>query len=973
MPTPWTPTSVLAQAVYAAGFLYDPGQDIIYSRMDALQRNFGYAFGYDSAALAMNAVIDCEPIFFDYDGKHWMIELWKGQYGLETGCEIGVYTRPIGSTGAGYALLDSTVGRRPGDGVPSHNLFYNCASDADRLELSATLRRNGTVLFTRGPEMHWWLTGFKWGVLSDPAQLSVDVAITLKDDAMRDAFLVGISGRPYPNLQINGTAVSFTFGQPFAQPQPPRPGPVLAAVEAANKEIVSSYNTLRFPNNDPNDVQAEFLGVAGLGILHLGDHYGLIAAQLATELGLAIGSVVTALVDGFGVAASTAEGWLNGVAPEFASWVSAVEQYFGLPLDFSCYVAVDNTQGSSDLLLAGSSATSGSYVISPPAWIPKGAVGRFVIQDPKPSISGSKGSATYAYADADLVMRAVKFTFTCPTGFASNEADASRPEWSRLAKSGNVNDPWSATVPGGGHPLYLTYAIEAAAPPAPVVTELAPATGSALGGDRIEVYGTHLQTTRQVSFGGVPAEHFTVYDDTHLWAVPPAGSGQVDVSVTTAGGTATTAGFTYIAGLPVVESVTPSSGPNTGNTPVTISGRGLDQIHTAQFGVRPEPAAPQSSSSATTSNGPGAGVVHVQVSGGPSGPSQTSDNDLFSYLGPVILSLDPPHGDEAGGTLVTIHGTGLSGATSVTFGGSLATDLVCVSDTVLTVRSPSGAGTPDVLVTALGVTSLPSMLPSHDDLYIYDGPTLESVSPSSGPDTGNTTVTLSGTMLDHVETVFFNEAAVPFTLASLTSLTAVVPPWTWQWGVTIYARSRYGSRTNMLNYVYQPTPAITGISPVSGPQDGQTTVSITGHDLMHYGPNVYFGELIGFVSSHTDTQITVETPSGTGQVPIAVDEGVNTTTVIGQYTYLSPNPLAITSLSPATGPASGGTPVIITGTGLTDVMTLSFGTRGVIFTRVSDTEIQAVAPPGTGTVYVQATTWSLTTNTPGPGSRFTYV
>src|SRR3954447_21317050 len=118
-----------------------------------------------------------------------MIELWKGQYGLETGCEVGVYTRPSGSSGTGYDLLDATVGKRPGDGVPSHNLFYDCASDADRLQLSATLSRDGTVLFTRGPEPHWWLTGFKWGVLSDPTQLSVDVAITLKDDAMRDAFL----------------------------------------------------------------------------------------------------------------------------------------------------------------------------------------------------------------------------------------------------------------------------------------------------------------------------------------------------------------------------------------------------------------------------------------------------------------------------------------------------------------------------------------------------------------------------------------------------------------------------------------------------------------------------------------------------------------------------------------------------------------------------------------------------------------
>ena len=89
MPSPWTPTSALGYAVYAAGFLYNPDQDIIYSRMDALQRSFGYAFGYDAAALGMNADLDCEPIFFDYDGKHWMIELWKGQYGLETDAKSG--------------------------------------------------------------------------------------------------------------------------------------------------------------------------------------------------------------------------------------------------------------------------------------------------------------------------------------------------------------------------------------------------------------------------------------------------------------------------------------------------------------------------------------------------------------------------------------------------------------------------------------------------------------------------------------------------------------------------------------------------------------------------------------------------------------------------------------------------------------------------------------------------------------------
>lgn len=465
MPTPWTPTSVLGHAVHAAGFSYDPAQDIIFSRMDAPQRMLGYGYGFDLAAFGISAVIDCEPIFFDYAGKHWMIELWKGQYGLETGCEIGVYTRPIGSSGIGYALLDATVGQRPGDPVASHNRFYDCASDADRLPLSATLKRNGTVLFTRGPELHWWLTGFKWGVLSTPSQLTMDVSIRLKDVAMKDAFVAAIASRPYPNKQVNGTTVSFTFAQPFALPQATLPAPVKATVEASNLQIVNAYNALHFPNNDPNQVQADFLNVTGLGILNMVDVFGQAVSQLAVGIGNDLASVVAALSDGFGVAASTIERWLNDVARGFASWVDALEDYLGLPLDFSCYVMIDNRQGTSDLRLLGSTAAFGHYIVSPPVRVAQGSVGRFVIQDPKPSIFGSEGTATYAYADKHLQMQTVVFAFECPTGFNDNTASSSRPEWQRWAKSSNPNNPWTTTVPTGGHPLYVSYVTAERQPP----------------------------------------------------------------------------------------------------------------------------------------------------------------------------------------------------------------------------------------------------------------------------------------------------------------------------------------------------------------------------------------------------------------------------------------------------------------------------------------------------------------------------
>lgn len=64
---------------------------------------------------------------------------------------------------------------------------------------------------------------------------------------------------------------------------------------------------------------------------------------------------------------------------------------------------------------------------------------------------------------------------------------------------------------------------------------------------------------------------------------------------------------------------------------------------------------------------------------------------------PAITALTPSSGPEAGGTSVTITGSDLSGATSVTFGGVEA-DFELVDATIVAV-SPAGTGSVDVLVT----------------------------------------------------------------------------------------------------------------------------------------------------------------------------------------------------------------------------------------------------------------------------------
>lgn len=186
--------------VAAYGFKYGPVQDIFYSRQYAWQRFVGYCRLYDEASGPMSMVIDCEPIYFDYAGKRWMIEFWKGQYGLTTGGEVGVY------------YTDRSDLQIPGIFMGT---FYNCVSDEDMLDMSFSLMKNGKRVFRRSGR-HWWLTGFKLGEFSDPSELSMKIRITLKDDAMRQAFLGGLRRTGYnkADYTVEGNTVGILFDKP---------------------------------------------------------------------------------------------------------------------------------------------------------------------------------------------------------------------------------------------------------------------------------------------------------------------------------------------------------------------------------------------------------------------------------------------------------------------------------------------------------------------------------------------------------------------------------------------------------------------------------------------------------------------------------------------------------------------------------------------------------------------------------------
>ena len=269
------------------------------------------------------------------------------------------------------------------------------------------------------------------------------------------------------------------------------------------------------------------------------------------------------------------------------------------------------------------------------------------------------------------------------------------------------------TTPGGTSAVVTADRFTYVAPPAPAVTAISPTSGPVAGGTSVTITGTNLSGATLVRFGTTAA---TIVSNTatEIVATSPArAAGQVDVRVTTAGGTSNTATadrFTYLAlPVPAVTAISPTSGPVAGGTSVTITGTNLTGATAVGFGTTAATIVSNTDTEiVATSPAHARGQVDVRVrtAGGTAG---TSAADRFTYVPlpvPVVTAISPTSGPIAGGTSVTITGTNLTGATAVAF-GTTAASIVSNTDTQIVVTSPAHArGQVDVRVrTAGGISS----------------------------------------------------------------------------------------------------------------------------------------------------------------------------------------------------------------------------------------------------------------------------
>ena len=165
-------------------YQYSYVDDYFYTNdKDCWQDTFGYARIYDLAAPYVVLEYDYTRVFFNYEDRDFMIQLWKGQYGyVFYGAEIGIYTKDVSDKEPGYLTF---YGKAEEEYWPTMEMtLYHETIDGEWVRE-----------FTREYDKYWWCTGFKVGHLRDvePAdELRMVTKITFKDAKMAKEFALGL-------------------------------------------------------------------------------------------------------------------------------------------------------------------------------------------------------------------------------------------------------------------------------------------------------------------------------------------------------------------------------------------------------------------------------------------------------------------------------------------------------------------------------------------------------------------------------------------------------------------------------------------------------------------------------------------------------------------------------------------------------------------------------------------------------------
>ena len=437
-----------------------------------------------------------------------------------------------------------------------------------------------------------------------------------------------------------------------------------------------------------------------------------------------------------------------------------------------------------------------------------------------------------------------------------------------------------------------------------------------------------------------------------------------------------------------------------------MSGTGFAAGATVKFGSASATGVTVASATSLTATAPaGTGTQDITVTDS-AGTSAVTAADRFTYQSavpnpPTVTAVSPSSGPSAGGTQVTVSGTGFAAGATVKFGSASATGVTVASATSLTATAPAGTGTQDITVTDTAGTSAVTAA----DRFTYQsvGPAqaiVETYSASSET-YGNNSIAADPTgigdlvilsMQLHTPSISISNVtggnvgqwsrAVSYNNAGTDTLHYEV----W-WGISTgtgssnvqvtYSASTANWPIELISTSYSTGSPATWASIASGGTSGPSSTLVTWPALRSStgGSQIYWG-----ASEEESTGTSTSTPGfssertanvncflfngtlnpSTTYAPTCGEAPANVSTAVGvifsaSASIVSASP-TVTAVSPSGGPSTGGTQVTVSGTGFAAGATVKFGSASATgVTVASATSLTATAPAGTGTQDITVT------------------
>jgi hypothetical protein len=327
-----------------------------------------------------------------------------------------------------------------------------------------------------------------------------------------------------------------------------------------------------------------------------------------------------------------------------------------------------------------------------------------------------------------------------------------------------------------------------------------------------------------------------VANDTTVNCVTPAGvAGEaVDVSATTNEGTGTLPAGYYYLGPAEFTSITPDNGLAAGGTPITIVGRFFTGTYEMWFDwekmINFTVVDDTTITAVTPPHSADVGDLFIYTP-----IAQSEFPDVFTFTNATLTNVVPSTVvNPAAGTLITLTGTLLTGATQVYVCGSLCGNLIVVDDTTVTCTIPNKPA-----MTGTVTIHTPQGRADWSGTFTYTdapppAPTVTAVTPNTGRYDTTTPVTVTGTNLTGASSVMFgSKAATGVTVDSATSLRCTVPTGSGAGAVRCDVTTPGGTAglDNAFTYTAPPPPGppqVLSLEPDHGPVQQQNPVRVHG-------------------------------------------------------------------------------------------------------------------------------------------------